>query len=221
MSREYRLIMQRMIIFVITLFLLFSIPVFADENYPEGPIKFIVPFGAGGGSDLYVRMLTPHIERELGTKIIIENHLGAGSQVGLSILYYSKPDGYTVGTANQINTSYTIMVQDAPYTIDSFDWMNLHMDDPLAFSVLNEKPWNDLKELIEYIKEHPGEIAFGAVKTSGNYPVVKKLIDMFELDCVVVPYDGSSQAKAAVIGGHIDVCVAPSYSSTSLKGKIG
>jgi len=208
-----------LILIVFVLFLIFSIVTLASNDYPTRPVKLIVPFSAGGGSDRMCRIIAPLLEEELGVSVVIENRAGAGSQIGLTVISNAKPDGYTIGQANQINTSYTINVQEAPYTIDDFAWVNCHMIDPIAVHVLNEKPWNDLKELTDYIKENPGEISFGVVKTSGNYIALLKLKEMFDLDFTIVPYPGTSKARAAMVGGHVDAVVAPSFSQTALKGQ--
>jgi len=205
----------------ICLLVLFSIAICASfafaADYPDRVIKLIVPFSAGGGSDRMSRVLAPYLGEELGVDIAVENREGAGSQVGLTFLMNSKADGYTVSQANQPHTSFTITTQDAPYNIDDFAWVNLEHIDPVAVNVLNEKPWKDLKELFDYIKENPGEIAIGCTQASGPHVTLLYLQEKYGLDFIIVPYPGGGAGRTALVGGHIDVYAANAFANVSLK----
>lgn len=202
---------------LVLLSLLISISYVFAETYPEHPIKIIVPFSAGGSSDRMARALAPYLSEELGVEIVVENRPGAGSQIGLAYLVNSKPDGYTLSQANQPNISFTIFTQDAPYSIDDFAWLNLQQIDPIAVNVLNEKPWQDLKELFDYIKENPGEIAIGTTQASGAHVTMLYLQEKYGLDFIIVPYPGGSEGRAALVGGHIDVMFSQAFANVSLK----
>lgn len=201
----------------IILIVLLSVCFTFAESYPERPVKLIVPFSAGGGSDRMSRTLAPYLSEELGVNIVVENRPGAGSQVGLTFLLNSKPDGYIFSQANQPHTSFTITTQDAPYDIDDFVWMNFHHIDPVAVNVLNEKPWKDLQELFDYIKQHPGEIAIGCTQASGPNVTLLYLQEKYGLDFIIVPYPGGGAGRTALVGGHIDVYFANAFANVSLK----
>lgn len=187
------------------------------DNYPERPIKLIVPFSAGGGSDRLCRTLAPYLGKELGVEVVVENQPGAGSQVGLTNLMNAKADGYTLSQANQPHTSFTIAVQNAPYKIDDFAWLNFHHIDPIAVNVLNDKPWKDLKELFDYIKEHPGEISIGCTQMSGPHVTMLYFQKEYGLDFTIVPYPGGGAGRAALVGGHIDVYFGNAFANYPLQ----
>lgn len=189
----------------------------AEDKYPEKPITFIIPWSAGGSTDIMTRALAPFLEEELGTTILVENKEGAGSQVGLThALENCDKEGYTVTQINQPHASFTIAVQGASYELSDFVFLNTHQIDPIAVNVLNEKPWQDMADLIEYIKEHPGEVSMGTSQMSGAEVAMLYLQQELDLDFIVVPYDGGSEARAALLGGHIDVFFGNAMSNTAL-----
>jgi len=202
---------------LVLLFIAICVSFAFAESYPERPIKMIVPFDAGGGTDTMCRTLAPYLSEALGVEVVIENRGGAGTQIGLSALLNAKPDGYTFGEASQPHASFSIAMQDAPYEIDDFAWMNFNHIDPVCVNVMNDKPWDDLKELFDYIKENPGEVAMGVTQMSGNHMTAVYLRNKFDLDFIIVPYSGGGPGRAALVGGHIDVFWANALSNYSLR----
>jgi len=187
------------------------------EAYPDRPITWIVPFSAGGGADLMARTMAPYLSKELGVDLVVENRGGAGTQIGLQALLNSKPDGYTMAQISQPHASFAIALQDAPFTVDDFAWVNFNHDDPVIVNTLKDKPWGDnLKDVIDYIKEHPGEIAMGVTQMSGNHMTAVYLAKKFDLDVIIVPYEGGGPGRAALIGGHVDLYWANALSNYAI-----
>ncbi len=201
---------------VLLSFLVCTSLTFADA-YPERSIKLIVPFSAGGGSDRMSRTIAPYLSEELGVDVVVENREGAGSQVGLTYLLNSPADGYTLSQANQPHTSFTITTQDAPYDIDDFAWLNLQHIDPVAVNVMNDKPWQDFKEVVDYIRENPGEIAIGCTQASGPHVTLLYLQENYDLDFIIVPYPGGGDGRTALIGGHVDVYFGNAFANVPIK----
>lgn len=206
----------------ICLMLLLSLSVYTSfafaDAYPERSIKLIVPFSAGGGSDRMSRIIAPYLAKELGgVDVVVENREGAGSQVGLTYLLNSPADGYMFSQANQPHTSFTITTQDAPYDIDDFAWLNLQHIDPVAVNVMNEKPWQDFKEVVDYIRENPGEIAIGCTQASGPHVTLLYLQENYDLDFIIVPYPGGGDGRTALIGGHVDVYFGNAFANVPIK----
>ena len=191
-----------------------------SSAYPTGPIRFIVPFAAGGGSDVLVRTLAPHLARELGVSIVVENMEGAGTQIGLTALLHAAADGYTVITANQPHTAFTITVQGASYQHSDFAWVNVQQIDPIAFSVMPDKPWHSVQELFDHIKANPGQIAIGATQMSGPQVFLYYLQEELGLDFIIVPYSGGGEGRAALLGGHVDAYVGNTFADFSLRDQV-
>src|SRR3546814_15756907 len=98
---------------------------------------------AGGGTDLGARLLAADLEKELGTSIVVENRTGAGSQIGLTVLANSEPDGYTIGAVNSPAMDTTVLSPERgpAFTIDSFDYVMNHMAEPLIIHVRQARPY--------------------------------------------------------------------------------
>jgi len=123
-------------------------------------ISYIVPFDAGGAADLVARAIAPGIEKELGTPVQIVNKPGAGSQVGVTELARSKPDGYTVGVANipTTITTYLDSERKAIYKRDSFITVAGYAVDPDVLVVKADSPFKSAKDLIEAARTNPEKI---------------------------------------------------------------
>jgi len=219
--RRKKMLNKKNLFLLLSLLLVISISMVgygqdAVDDWPNRVVRILVPTEPGGGSDTLCRVLAPFLAEELGTDVIIENRPGAGHQVALSLLLNAVPDGYVLSQVNQPNMSMTILVQDAPYTVDDFAYLNFHHIDPIAFNVLNDKPWSNFKELTDYILENPGEIAIGASQASGSYIFMEYLKDKMGLDFISVPYDGGGPGRAALLGGHIDVYCANAFANSRL-----
>ncbi|MGI6783083.1 MAG: tripartite tricarboxylate transporter substrate binding protein [Aminivibrio sp.] len=192
----------------------------ASDNYPDSPIKIIVPLAPGGGADMLARMLAPHLGREMGTSFFVENISGAGTQVGLTALLAAPSDGYTIAATNQPHLGFTIAVQKADYKETDFAWVNIQLIDPLSFVVRPEKPWKDLQDLINDIKANPGEIAIGVTQTGPGAVFLLFLQHEYGLDFVTVPYSGGGEARTALLGDHIDVFLGAAQSDYSIKDQV-
>ena len=192
----------------------------AADNFPTSPIKFIVPFAAGGGSDTFCRALAPHFARELGTTMPVENVEGAGTQIGMTALLNAPANGYTIANANQPHLAFTMAVQGAIYKPSDFAWLNIQQIDHSAFSVLPDKPWKNFKDFMDDIKARPGKIAIGATQMAGGHVFLFYLKHEYNLDFIIVPYPGGGEGRAALLGGHIDCYVGNEFSDYSLRGQV-
>lgn len=192
----------------------------AADNYPESPIRIIVPLAPGGGADMLARMLAPHLGREMGTAFFVENIDGAGTQVGLTALLAAPENGYTIAVANQPHLSFTISVQKANYKESDFAWLNMQIIDPMTFVVTPDKPWGDFQDLINAIKANPGKLAIGVTQTGPGAVFLLYLQHEHGLDFITVPYSGGGEARAALLGGHIDVFVGAALSDYSMRDQV-
>lgn len=186
------------------LFLSFSVGGIAtSENFPEKPIKLIVPWAPGGGTDTLARMLSKYGEDYFDVPIVVENVEGGMGAVALMKTKTSKPDGYTLVLASGY-VGWMDKIRDFPVNFDDFTLVMCLNRDPAAFTVSVDSPWNTIEEFVEYAKEHPGEIAVGHSGEGMIWHLAgASVADYFNLDFNYVPYDGAAPAIAALMGGDI------------------
>lgn len=181
----------------------------AKSAYPEKGkvITLIIPWGAGGGSDVGARLLTPLIEKNLGVTIEVVNKTGGGSQVGITDLVTSKPDGYTFGMTNLPATAAIYLDADRQASFGRKDLqpVALHVFDPISVAVRQDSPFKTMKDFMDAAKANPGGVKIG---TSGILSATHIGFLSLEKSAGVkfsyVPFDSSGQQRSATLGGHVD-----------------
>lgn len=176
----------------------------SKDDYPDKTMTMVVPFNAGGGADAAARQFTPYLEKELGVNLVVENRAGAGTQVAMHAQLTGDQDGYTFINLHQPHASFTIYNQSAPYNIEDFEMVNFHVIDPGAMSVANDSPIQTMTDLVDLIKEKPGEIAIGTVQNSGPHVLMYWMQENLDLNFIIVPYEGGAPARTALLGGELD-----------------
>jgi tripartite-type tricarboxylate transporter receptor subunit TctC len=178
------------------------------QNWPDRPIRMIVPFPAGGGTDFVARLVADHLSRRLNQPIYVENRGGANGAIGLQALKQSEPDGYTLGFSS-----------DTPLTVNPWLYKTLAYDPlrdfmPVASVVrlpgmLAANPGfppNSIAELIALAKQKPGSITYGTAGV-GNFSHLA--MELFSVTTGVkllhVPYKGTGPAAMAIIAGEVQV----------------
>lgn len=207
------------VFFIFLTIILFSgITIAMADDYPNRPIKLIVPNSPGGASDLMSRITMPFLEKELGVPIVIENRPGAGSQLGTMEGFRADPDGYTFMQWNQPHYSITILLQGAPYTIQDLAVVCAQQKDPACAIVLKDSPYKDFVDVIEDIKENPGKVAMGAGQLSGGHIFLEDLKSKLNLDFNLVIFTGGGgEGRPALLGGHVDVYIANIMSNMAVR----
>lgn len=182
-----------------------SSPVHAASNFPERPVTLVVPFPAGGNSDIVARVLAQGMSDVLGQSVIVENKAGAGGQIGNQYVVNSKPDGYTLllgGMSTQILLAGT--APQLPYDpVDDFSAVALMSKVPLVLVVPASSPATDLKSFVEYLQSSPGAYNFSSAGagTSGHI-MAQYFADSVDAEVVHVPYKGSAPALIDLIAGR-------------------
>lgn len=180
------------------------------QDFPSDTVRFIVAYDAGGSSDTLARTLKPYLEEELGTSVYVENKPGAGAQIGFTALSQAKPDGYTVGIVNLPALDLLHAARDTAFhPVDSYDPVGVNVQDPNVLMVRDDDDrFNNLQDLIDYAKENPGEVTFGADgPLSDDQTAAYKFMQATDTEISFVPYDGGAPAAKALISGEIDVAV--------------
>jgi|LSQX01.2.fsa_nt_gb tripartite-type tricarboxylate transporter receptor subunit TctC len=177
-----------------------------EGKWPNKPVTIIVPLDAGGSVDMMCRGIASHLGKYLGVPVAIENIGGGLSIPGITEFLKNRPDdGYTLLAAWQTVLSSRYIFYDADYTLDDFAFLNAHQNDPASVITSKDAPWDTLEELIEDIRERPGEISVGVMHASAGHVAILDLMEMLGLEVRYVSYDSGSEFRLAVAGGHVDV----------------
>src|SRR5262245_26277970 len=148
---------------VLVIFLCIHTPAHA-QDYPTRPVTIIVPFAAGGGTDMLARMVAQKLEQRLGKPFLIENKPGAGSTIGANLAAKAEPDGYTLLMAPSPTMTVSVSIyKNLPYD-PAADFLPLALiaQTPFALVVNPDLPVHNVAELIRLAKEKPGTLSFGS-----------------------------------------------------------
>jgi tripartite-type tricarboxylate transporter receptor subunit TctC len=205
--------------FVIGLFLAAGVPMVHAE-YPEREITMIVPWAAGGGTDLITRVLADLMAKDLGKPVVVVNKPGGGGLIGFNTIGAAKPDGYTVG----ITTNSQILQK---YSASSYlDWralapIALHNYDPAGFTVKIDAPWKTIKEALDFAKANPMKMRVANSGPGAIWHVAAALLgSKTGVQFTHVPYGGANPAAIATAGGHVEATTAsPGEVATLVKGE--
>jgi tripartite-type tricarboxylate transporter receptor subunit TctC len=179
-------------------------------DYPTRPIRVIVPFVAGGGTDLLARFVSQRFSELLGQQIVVDNRGGAASALGTQILAKSAPDGYTLGvfdTAFAINPS---VAENLPYDSErDFVFIAIIATSPSLLVTHPGLKVRTIQELVALAKRQPGKIKFGSAGVgSSGHLTGQMLMTAAKIEFLHIPYKGAGAAILDLLGGHIDLTTA-------------
>ncbi|HTH77741.1 MAG TPA: tripartite tricarboxylate transporter substrate binding protein [Ramlibacter sp.] len=185
-----------------------SMPLFAqgDAPYPNRPIRLIVVFPAGGGTDVAARIVGPKLSDKFGQPVIIENRPGMGGGIGIELVAKSPPDGYTLVLASSGGlTALPYLYKSLPFNPQKdLEPISTFCVSPLVLVAGPSFQGKNVKDLISLAKQQPGKIAFGS-GGNGTAPHLagELFMSMTKTDLLHVPYKGSGPAVVAAIAGDI------------------
>lgn len=169
----------------------------AQDKFPDQPIKVIVPYAAGGGTDTVLRMYQKKLEEALGGSIFAEYAGGGGTVIGTQKARAARPDGYTLLLNTSAIAINTIILKNRPYTMDDFDIVAPLAQYPYMLVVNDKLPVDDLAGFIKYAKEHPGEINFVTLgQGSPTFLLSVRLMHLTDTKLTPVSYPGTGAAQA-------------------------
>ncbi len=182
----------------------------AADTYPNGSIRLLVPYAAGGGTDAIARVIAQGISEKLGQQMVVENNGTAGGNVATAQAAKAEPDGYTVLMANQgpmvVNPHLFKNVTIDPLT--AFDPVTLLAAAPLVVVVPQDSPITSLKQLVEEGQKNPGKLTYGSAGNgSASHLATVLLGQMAKLEAAHVPYRGAGPALTDLIGGRTDFMI--------------
>jgi tripartite-type tricarboxylate transporter receptor subunit TctC len=192
------------------------------QNYPDRPIRLIVPFSPGGTSDLVARIMATKLGEDLGQTVIVDNRDGAGSTLGVSIAARATPNGYTLLVAHNalaINqTLYSKLPYNALKDLDAIAKLGIS---PSVVVVNNKLPVNNMKDLLALAKKEPGKLNYGSAGVgSAGHLAVALLEHVAGVQFTQVPYKGGGPSVAAAIAGEVQFSV-PVMGSAATHVKAG
>ena len=177
------------------------------QTYPTRPVRLVVPFGAGGPTDVIARIVAQKLSDAWEQQVYTENMPGAGGNTGVATVARAPADGYTilvVSTGFMVNPS---MYAKIPYDpIKDFAPITLVAASPNVISVHPSFPAKTLKELVELVKSHPGKYSFAQPSTGSTPHLVGELFkQQYQLDLITVPFNSAALAINSTIGGHTPI----------------
>jgi tripartite-type tricarboxylate transporter receptor subunit TctC len=190
------------------------LPLAALAAYPERPIKVIVPWAAGGDTDVIYRTFAPLMQKHLDGTIVVANVGGASGTKGAKEAKDSPADGYTIfAIHDSIHSTYYTGVADVNYS--DFEPICLVTSTPSIITASPKTPWKDMKALLADAKKRPGEITVGATLGSTSHFFPAMVEQAAGLKFKYVSYEGTAPRMNALLGGHIDLA----ESNLTQKGK--
>jgi len=177
-------------------------------DYPTRPIKLVVPYAAGGPTDVLGRLVGEYLGRDLKQAVIVENKAGAQGAIGAEAVARSEPDGYTLFvTAASIFVLNPMLYKKLPYDpVRDFRMLALVTDLPVVMEVHPSLPAKTVAEFVAYAKQSPGKLNFGSAGTGGTIHLAGEMFkQMAGIEMTHVPYKGAGPALTDLLSGHIQL----------------
>jgi len=207
---------QKLFIYLLSLGALLSPASFAQSNYPNKPINFIVPYGAGGGADSRSRQIALKMSVILKQPIIVDNKPGAGGNIGTEFISRAAPDGYTIGMGNF-----------APMAVNKTLFGNLRYDPetditpivliekgPLVLVVNPSSPYKTVQDIVAAAKSKPGTLTFSSGGIGGSHHLSAELFEQnADIEMIHVPYKSGSAGLTDLMAGNVTMMFDQMYSA--------
>lgn len=178
-----------------------------SQGYPNKPVRLIVPYSAGGATDIVARIMAQKLPEFLGQPVVIDNRPGAGGLIGTDTVAKAAPDGYTVLTTSTPHVILPHLHKNIPFdALKDFAPIMQFGDQPYALTVHPSLGVTSVKELIALAKKQPGKINYASSGNGGAQHMFAALfVSMAKIDMVHIPYKGSGPARADLLGGQVKV----------------
>lgn len=198
----------------------FSHAVLAD--FPDRPIRLVVPFAPGGGTDMIARTLGAEMAKELNQTVIIENKPGAGTMIGTDHVAKSTPDGYTLVVASFAHAINPALQPKLSYgSNDAFAPVALIGRGPNVLVVRHESPYKSVADIVAAAKADPGGITYASQGTGTSAHLAGEMFaNLADVNITHVPYRGAGPALTDLLGGHVDMMFATAAAVSNFGGKL-
>jgi len=174
------------------------------QSYPAKPVSLLVPYPAGGRTDLTARVVAQFLKNELGQPVVVVNKAGASGVLGAKEVARAAPDGYTLGffSTGFLTTQYTVPT---PTDVRQYELVALVNYDPAAVSASVARGWQSLGQVVAAAKAKPRSLRVGINPGSSAHIFAAAFCDAAGIEATFVPFKGGSERAAAIGGGHIDL----------------
>lgn len=218
--------MRKGLLILLAVVLVWSLggPLSAAEKYPSKPITLVVPWGAGGMTDVSARLLAEKFKAELGQPVLVVNKPGANGTIGLKYALGQKADGYTVVVGPMTDAlAGPYFLGGEPFDFKDVSFVAGYMPQQRVLFTTPDKPYKKFQEFIEYAKKHPAEISAGSGGAQWALEVVKSIAVKEGMKMKYVMFKSGAEASTAILGKHVDICETgtgtPAYQSAR-EGKL-
>lgn len=175
------------------------------NDYPTQSIRFLVPYGAGGPTDLTSRTVGACLEQELGETVVVENKPGGSGALATTDLVRAKPDGYTLGLVTAGTTVLTPLANEVGYDKDDIAPIGVMAEVPSLLAVGKDSPYKDAREFFDAARSKPGSIKIGVPGASTPQGIeLQRLADEHGVEVTVVPFNGNAEMTTALLGSNVD-----------------
>ena len=177
----------------------------ATSDYPTESIRFLVPYGAGGPTDLTSRTVGACLEEELGETVVVENKAGGSGALATTELKQAEPDGHTLGLITAGTTVLTPLANEVGYTKDDITPIGVMAEVPSVLAVGQSSPYTDAQAFFDAAEAQPGAITVGVPGASTPQGIeLQRLVDEHGVNVTVVPFNGNAEMTTALLGGNVD-----------------
>ena len=193
--------------FALALVVLFAPRAQAQAPYPNQGIRFIVPYAPGGLPDTVARITAQHLQERIGQSVVVENRAGGGAAAAVSALMGAPADGYTfIVTDGTIVSTNPAMFKQLSYNPKDIVPLALFGSTPQFLAAHPDLPVSTLREFVDYVKAHPGQINYGSSGVGSiHHLAMEALKAPLKLEMTHIPYRGTGQSVPALLGGHVQV----------------
>lgn len=178
------------------------------QTYPTKPVRFVVPFAAGGGSDLFARLIALGLTDALGERVIVDNRPAVDGIVGTEIVARAAPDGHTLLIVNNSHAINSALGRKLPYdAIRDFAPISQILNQQMLLVVHPSLPVKTVRELVDHLKARPGKLNYGSSSNAAALPM-ELFKNMTATDIQRVPYKGSAPMAIDLVGGQVQLSMA-------------
>jgi tripartite-type tricarboxylate transporter receptor subunit TctC len=176
-----------------------------EQNFPNRPIKIIVPFTPGGTTDILARSIGQKLAEYWGQPVVVDNRPGAAGWIGITAMAKSPPDGYTIGLTISSIIYAKSLYNKLPFDIATdFEPVSIISRSAIALTVPPQFPANNLQEFIQYVRKNPGKCSYGSFGQGTSAHIFGETLNMSaKLDLVHVPFKGAAPIITDLLGGQI------------------
>jgi tripartite-type tricarboxylate transporter receptor subunit TctC len=179
------------------------------QDYPTQPIKFIIPYAPGGGTDAAAAVFSDKLSQMMGQPIVKENHPGSNSVIGTALLSQAKPDGHTLMVVTGAIANNPFLYANLPYDTNKLVPVSILTSYPFVLGVRSDLPFKDMKELIAYAKANPGKLTAGSSgRGSGAQLALGLLNSTAGIEIREIPFKGAGESLNNVAGGFVDMVLS-------------